>query len=196
MSSGQVLKFRRHQCCLLYLVGSGSSTSHSPTCADRTEPPLAASPALTLGAPDTGPYLRHWVWPLYPSLAEGGRPSDLGIRHPRCVGCCRPPPPDAHKDFCGLGDVNSFSSAFGLSACRGAASITSCGSTAPSFATSAHCCVVRCPASTIFADSCCLMEKCYRKLSTWGHPRPALFPAFQRGPAAWLRTRRRPACWP
>ena len=50
-----------------------------------------------------------------------------------------------------------------------------------------------CPASTIFADSCCLIEKCYRKISTWGYPSPAPFSVFHRDPAALLRTRRRPA---
>ena len=40
---------------------------------------------------------------------------------------------------------------------------------------------------------CCLIEKCYRKISTWGHPSPAPFPVFHRDPAALLRTRRRPA---
>ena len=45
--------------------------------------------------------------------------------------------------------------------------------------------VGRCPASTIFADSCCLIEKCYRNFSTWDRstPRPALIPALQRSSA-------------
>ena len=44
--------------------------------------------------------------------------------------------------------------------------------------------------------TCCLIEKCYRNLSTWGHPSPAPFSVFHRDPAALLRTRRRPACQP
>ncbi len=35
-----------------------------------------------------------------------------------------------------------------------------------------------CPASTRFAESCCLTEECYRKLSTLDRPPPAPFPAF------------------
>ena len=31
----------------------------------------------------------------------------------------------------------------------------------------------RCPASTIFADSCCLIQKCYRNFSTWVLPTSA-----------------------
>ena len=34
------------------------------------------------------------------------------------------------------------------------------------------------------------------KISTWDHSSSALFPAFHRGPATLLRTRRRPACRP
>ena len=48
----------------------------------------------------------------------------------------------------------------------------------------------------LFLQACCLIEKCYRKISTWDHPPSALFPAFHRGPATLLRTRHRPACRP
>ncbi len=37
---------------------------------------------------------------------------------------------------------------------------------------------VICSASTRFAESCCLTEECYRKLSTLDRPPPAPFPAF------------------
>ncbi len=47
-----------------------------------------------------------------------------------------------------------------------------------------------CPASTIFADSCCLIQKCYRNSSTWGPPQPVLIPALQ-GVPPWAHQRRR-----
>ena len=53
-----------------------------------------------------------------------------------------------------------------------------------------------CPASTIFADSCCLIEKCYRNFSAWGPSRPALIPALQRVPPWAHQPWRRPAFWP
>ena len=54
----------------------------------------------------------------------------------------------------------------------------------------------RCPASTIFAGSCCLIQKCYRNFSTWGPPQPALIPALQGVPPWAHRQWRRPAFWP
>ena len=54
----------------------------------------------------------------------------------------------------------------------------------------------RCPASTIFAGSCCLIQKCYRNFSTWGPSRPALIPALQRVPPWAHQPWRRPAFWP
>ena len=52
------------------------------------------------------------------------------------------------------------------------------------------CKALRCPASTIFADSCCLIQKCYRNSSTWGPPQPVLIPALQ-GVPPWAHQRRR-----
>ncbi len=50
-----------------------------------------------------------------------------------------------------------------------------------------------CPASTKYAESCCLIQKCYRNFSTWGPPQPALIPALQ-GVPPWARQPwRRPA---
>ena len=53
-----------------------------------------------------------------------------------------------------------------------------------------------CPASIIFADSCCLIQKCYRNSSTWGSPQPALIPAWQGVPPWAHQPWRRPAFWP
>ena len=61
------------------------------------------------------------------------------------------------------------------------------GSQLALFATySYHGFITDCPASTIFAESCCLIQKCYRNFSTWGPPQPALIPALQ-GVPPWAR---------
>ena len=53
-----------------------------------------------------------------------------------------------------------------------------------------------CPASTIFAGSCCLIEKCYRNFSTWGPLQSTPFPAVHWMPLTLHQSSRKPAFWP